>query len=267
MNGHHADSSQNIVHTGLEIGSGLVFREVKKVWKVTAKAEKRLELLKCLQEKNLGLAEDEYQARKQAKSYHSNKFKLKSTRDSEYIRRKMELRVRDAYQALREASKEQSIMRKKVSSITLKRPRLQEKIFAQLERDINSLREQIEKKNRIKIAHLEKKFLTEQHAEGTLYPNVPEHLTRFKDIKLYTVELSQIDTNVTVDVDVIGDVKLDEEELCVFRLPPNFAVLDKLSVEEFTFETEMAMTKTRWEKRKILGEQLDEPVEVSAEDY
>merc|ERR1712155_392035 len=103
-------------------------------------------------------------------------------------------------------------MRKKVSSITLKRPRFQEKIFAQLERDINSLREQIEKKNRIKIAHLEKKFLTEQHAEGTLYPSVPEHLTRFKDIKLYTVELSQIDTNVTVDVDVIGDVQLDEEE-------------------------------------------------------
>ena len=61
-----------------------------------------------------------------------------------------------------------------------------------------------------------------------------------------------------VGVDIIGDVSLDEEELSILRLPPDFAILGKLSEENFMVETEMAMTKLRWEKRKLLDEESGE---------
>ena len=44
------------------------------------------------------------------------------------------------------------------------------------------------------------------------------------------------------------------------RLPPDFAILGKLSEEEFMVEAEMAMTKLRWEKQKLLDEDTGEPV-------
>ena len=71
---------------------------------------------------------------------------------------------------------------------------------------------------------------------------------------------------MNVDIAVIGDVTHTEEELEVLRLPPNFAVLTKLAEEDFIHETEMSMTKVRWEKKKRLEEKLDEPVKVSEEE-
>ena len=100
--------------------------------------------------------------------------------------------------------------------------------------------------------------------EDTKYP-VPDHLKLFNNIKLYSGQLKET-RDVKVDIDVIGDVMLSEEELQVLRLPPNFAVLGKLTEEDFVHETEMSMTKVRWEKKKRLEEKLDEPIEVSEEE-
>ena len=61
------DLSQNHVPTGLNIcGSGLVFREVRKLWKRWTKAGMRLELLKCLKREGLGVAQIEIQAQREA---------------------------------------------------------------------------------------------------------------------------------------------------------------------------------------------------------
>ena len=64
-------------------------------------------------------------------------------------------------------------------------------------------------------------------------------------------------------VSVIGDIELDEDELEVLGLPPDFTVYSRLKEEEFMVETEMAMTKLRWEKRKILEEQIEGDIEIS----
>ena len=79
----------------------------------------------------------------------------------------------------------------------------------------------------------------------------PEELKRYENIKLYPEHDDDTPDIVDTGVDTIGNVSLDKDELSVLRLPPDFAVLGRLSEEEFMVEVEKAMTKLRWEKRKI----------------
>ena len=64
-------------------------------------------------------------------------------------------------------------------------------------------------------------------------------------------------SDAEVEVPIVGNVKLDEDELSVLKLPPDFAILDKLTEEEFCLETEMSMTKLRWEKRKQMEDNVE----------
>ena len=55
-----SSDAKSIVPTDHDIcGSGLVFRECRKVWRRSVRAAMRLELLRCLQARELGLAEIE----------------------------------------------------------------------------------------------------------------------------------------------------------------------------------------------------------------
>ena len=71
----NTDEVKDIVPTGLDIcGSGIVFREVRKVWKRATKAELRLEMLKNLGVKNLGLETVERNVRQESNKRHPLKF-------------------------------------------------------------------------------------------------------------------------------------------------------------------------------------------------
>ena len=61
----------------------------------------------------------------------------------------------------------------------------------------------------------------------------PEALKRYKDIKLYSEHDDATPDIVDTGVDIFGDVTLDEDELSVLRLPPDFAVLGRLSENYF----------------------------------
>ena len=63
-----------IVPTGLEIEPGFVFRDVRKAWKRATKAESRLEMLKNLRVKNLGLETVERNVRQESNKRHPLKF-------------------------------------------------------------------------------------------------------------------------------------------------------------------------------------------------
>ena len=71
----------------------------------------RLELLRCIEARGLGLAEIENRVKQEANAYHSSKFKSKtfsSIRNPDRIRSDMRPKVRDACQALREKVFERS---------------------------------------------------------------------------------------------------------------------------------------------------------------
>ena len=58
---------------------------------------------------------------------------------------------------------------------------------------------------------------------------LPEELKRYKNIKLYPEHDDDTPDIVDTGVDIIGDNTLDKDELSVLRLPPDFAVLGRLS--------------------------------------
>ena len=78
--------TKSIVPTDHDIcGSGLVYRECRNVWRKSARAEMRLELLRCIEARGLGLAEIENRVKQEANAYLSSKFKSK-TKKTLYIK-------------------------------------------------------------------------------------------------------------------------------------------------------------------------------------
>ena len=220
-----------------------------------ARADSRLELQKSLKARNLGLPDVENFALNQAKQRHSTKYKDK--RISFQIQSDMSVKLRDAYQAVRETTQQKSKLKKKLDSILRNEPSLKEKIYGQLDVEVENTKTFLRRKNENKIQHLEKKYIDRKD------PNkVPDSIQRFENIKLYDdFKVQGVINKATVSV--IGDIELDEDELEVLGLPPDFTVYSRLKEEEFMVETEMAMTKLRWEKRKLLEEQIDGEIEIS----
>ena len=86
---------------------------------------------------------------------------------------------------------------------------------------------------------------------------VPEHLAKYKDIKIFDPP-TNAEHQINADVMIIGDIEIDSDEMSVLTLPPDFATLANLDEESFIHEEEMAMTKLRWEKKKMIEEDLGE---------
>ena len=84
------------------------------------RATMRLELLKRLQEENLGLRQIEIFVQNEARSRLSDKFKKKSIRDPSLIESIMRNKIKDAYQAFRETTLGKSLTKKKLNKIKVK---------------------------------------------------------------------------------------------------------------------------------------------------
>ena len=80
------DTNRANVPTDLDIlGSGIVFRDVRKIWMKRARAFMRLELLKHLQSEDLGLQQIENFVKNEAKFRQSHKFQSKDVRNVSQI--------------------------------------------------------------------------------------------------------------------------------------------------------------------------------------
>ena len=215
------------------------------------RATMRLQLLKRLQEEGLGLRQIELFVQNEAKYRLSDKFKSKSTRSVGQIDGIMRNRIKDAYEAVRETTQAKSMMVKKLSKVFKKQVKLGERIFNQLGMEERKTINMIQRKNNNKVNHLREKFSNNSEPP----PTIPDILARYKDIKIFHETINE-ESNVDINVMTIGDIELDEEELSILKLPPDFAILTNLSEENFIHEEELAMTKLRWEKRKVIEEDL-----------
>ena len=229
----------------------------------STRATMRLELLKRLQEENLGLRQIEIFVQNEARSRLSDKFKKKSIRDPSLIESIMRNKIKDAYQAVRETTLAKSLMKKKLNKILKNKVNISEKIFMQLEMEEKKTINMIQKKNDKKISHLKEKA-----SEDPQQSSVPEILAKYENIKIFQQSAQENkDIEINMNVMTIGNVKLDEEELLVLKLPPDFAIPANLSEEDFIHEEEMAIAKFRWEKKKQLEEDLgEENVSVTEEE-
>ena len=155
------DKPNTNVPTDLYFGSGIVFREVRKTWNRATKAEMRLELLKNLQVKNLGLPDVEHFDSNQAQLRQSNKYRSSSSRNSKLssVKSNMSQKLKDSYQEVRETTLEKFKLKRKLESILKKSPSLKQRVFHQLNRETKRLRSFLHNKNLQKVEHLESKFV------------------------------------------------------------------------------------------------------------
>ena len=262
-----SDTNQhNNIPTDLNIlGSGIVYRDARRIWMKKARAILRLDLLKSLQAENLGLQQVENFVQNQAKSRLSKKFQKKDLRDSSQIEFIMRSKIRDAYEAVRETTLLKSKLKKKLTSILRKNSKLGERIFQQLEREKEKTVALIRKKNDEKIKRSREKNVNIKDKEKVKV--VPEILAKYKEINIFQTEYNQHQQEANIKVMVIGDISIDDEEMSVLKLPPDFATLASLTEEDFLHDEEMAMAKLRWEKKKLIEEDLgEENVEITEEE-
>ena len=78
----------------------------------------------------------------------------------------------------------------------------------------------------------------------------PQEIIDYKDIKIFSKREMEEMRKGEVEVSKIGDVKLDDDEISVLKLPPKFAVYRKLDTLDMKTETEMAMAKVRYQNTK-----------------
>ena len=144
-------------------------------------------------------------------------------------------------------------MRRKLSEKYGKNSRKFKKMMKLMRSETTKLKKEIVKKNDEKIEHLAKKY---NNISETV---IPEKLMRYKDLSIFSEKESDKDTDEKEKVTVIGEVtpELEEDELSVLRLPPNFAVMDKLNKEDFELDTELCFTKKRWNEINCSDENED----------
>ena len=136
----------------------------------------------------LGVAQIEIQAQRES-SFNIQSEKFRFRRNVGFIQSKMEIRIKDAFQDVREISSRVFEMKRRLKQILRKNEELHKKIFDQLECEMEVLRTKLQKKYDKKVRHIEMKFGDKPDTD-TQCP-VPPHLKKFKDIKLYSGQLEK----------------------------------------------------------------------------
>ena len=103
-------------------------------------------------------------------------------------------------------------------------------------------------------------------AEKWLERCIPEELRDFEGCKVF--DRAKLDEMKPLDVKnlVVGDIDLDSDELQILKLNPKFAVMLRLDDEEMERDVELAMTKMRYENRRVKEKELMDKVDIENTD-
>ena len=70
-------------------------------------------------------------------------------------------------------------------------------------------------------------------------------------------------TKIKVSVPVYGDVTLDLDEIDALKLPPKYAIMDKVKLENIKLQGGICKQKARWHRKQRVynekGEDITEP--------
>ena len=78
----------------------------------------------------------------------------------------------------------------------------------------------------------------------------PGEIIEFKDVIVFNkVEMEKMRKEV-VEISTIGDVKLDEDERALLKLPPKFATRRKVDLVDMRTDLEMGAAKLRYSIHK-----------------
>ena len=240
--------------TALEAGP--VISIIRKVWLKATSAEMQLQLLKRLKSLNLGLREDEKYFQNLANKKKGGNSKSKNLA---FIQNVMAEKVVDADKTKREADFEKVKIRREIDSAYGKNSSGTRNLMKMMRKETLMLKRNLEMKNNEKIQHLQEEF----RKEANVRTEIPEKLKKYEDLSIYSEVEGEENQEIEPEITIVGEnIEIDEEELSVLRLGPDYAIVEKLIQEDFNVDVEMALCKYRWEIRKTTEEKLDDEEEI-----
>ena len=223
---------------------------VARTYNKTVEAEERVIMLQQLIDKGVGLAEVEEFFEDLAQK----------CRNSENRSRKENLIMLTMKDKHRDALKDRDYWRlqkaktiKKVLTVLGEGSTEARSILDRARASANEIRVTLQDKYRDKVRNLYRKY-KEVHDRFTL----PEELNRYTSVKCFQSNYQPSEAPAVTEPLVLGGMTLDEDEREAMRLDPKFAVLNRLTEEDFELEVQCCLTKLRWDK--MAEDRLDEDV-------
>ena len=121
------------------------------------------------------------------------------------------------------------------------------RIISIINREAKSWRKREKSKYESKAEHIRNIRKIE---EEKILEICPRELYEYRELKIFNKREMENMKKEEVTVSKIGNVKLDEDELALLRLPPKFAVINKLDDLDMRTDIEMACAKIRYQIHK-----------------
>ena len=213
---------------------------VEKTFRKTIESEERVIMMRELIAKGVGLAEVENFFGDLAQKCRNVGNR---SRKESLIKFTMKVKYQDALKDRDYWRVQKARTIKKVIAVWGSRSPRKRSLFRRLIESSDQLRENLKAKYRDKIEHLYRKFKEEQEIFC-----LPDDLLRYKTVKCLQPDYKPPEAPTDREPLVLGGVVLDSDEKQAMLLDPKFAVLDKLSEEDWELEVQCCLTKLRWDK-------------------
>ena len=224
----------------------------KKIWEDLASTEMRLELMSELLKLNLGLADvEEFNLNLKGNLRNKPTDKVSEMLDKKLVRAAMGAKMQDEKvtrgKLIRCRNKERTEIMRKLGNNS--------KPYRGTIRNLRSAAMTIKTSQRKlyaeKIQNLRCKY---RENEEEKLDKIPNEMQEFITLSVFDREKFERVNTLTYEVTCVGDLNLIDEQKSIFRLHPNFSIIENLQDDSLEFEQEVAYCKARMTLHKELDE-------------
>ena len=228
----------------METEGGYGQNSLRNKWKKLVECEERVRFWKKMLDWKLGVRELESISESIRQKFRSEMREGESNR--EVIRLVTEMKYRDEKLHQRNLKKEKDIERGKLME-DVNNERKFTRIMSKICNEMRKVRMVERKKYEAKAQHLKN---IREREEIEKLEICPTEIEEFREIIALSKKKTEEIEKDTPEVNTIGKVELDSDEMAVLRLPPKFAIRRRLDSLTMQTEIEMGMAKTRYQVAK-----------------
>ena len=210
-------------------------------WKKLIESEERLLFFKKMVGWDLQVREIEHLGDDLNNKFRSEKMKGARS-EKEVVRLIMKLKLKDERRHQRELKKVRNERKKELEVVVSRN--YYKKITSQINGEAKCWRKREKSKYDSKASHIKniRKLDEEKQLE-----TCPRELEEYRELKIFSKrEMEKLEKEEVV-ISKIGKVELDKDELALLKLPPKFAVINKLDELDMKTDIEMAGAKMRYQ--------------------
>ena len=121
------------------------------------------------------------------------------------------------------------------------------KLLSQINEEARKWRKIEKSKYNKKADHIRNLRIEDEEKE---LQTCPKDLEEYKDLKVFNKEEMEALIKEEVKISKIGEVELDSDEIALLKLPPKFAIRNKLDIVDMKTDMEMSGAKIRYQTHK-----------------